>query len=155
MTNLNEESKPELSSERWQDDGGSSYERYTGMGYGLAITSEGTVDSVYVESQTLLVDGVLDENESYVYSTVEGSGTIERSNNDYTMSISFTDTGATISFACTLPTATQFDCTYIENESSNFVTYEVGDPEKAVSDLSTSGSDGSDGSSGGSGQDEE
>ena len=158
MTSLNEEPKPELSSERWQEDEGSSYERHTGVGYGLSIGSDGTVESVYVESQTLLVDGVLDENESYVYSTVEGSGTIDRSNNDYSMSIDFTNTGATLQFACTLPTTTQLDCTFVENETNNFVTYEVGDPEKAVSDLSTSGSDETDeGDSGDSseGSDEE
>ena len=162
MTSLNEEPKPELLSERWQEDGGSSYEQHRGIGYGLSVTSDGTVESVYVESQTLLVDGVIDENESYVYSNVEGTGTIERSNNDYSMSISFTDSGATLQFACTLPAATQLDCTYIEDDITNVVTYEIGDPEKAVSDLSNSGSDntddeGSDGSSGseGSNGDEE
>ena len=70
---------------------GLSFAMYDGFGYGLTIAADGTVEMSSVESHTLLVDDVLDENESYVLVEAEASGTITRDDTEYAMELLFTD----------------------------------------------------------------
>ena len=133
MTSLNDESLPEFSAERYEEEG-ISYELHSGSGFGLSIAADGTVESIEVDSQIFLIDGVIDEEESYTFVETNATGTMTREDDAYSMELLFTD-GETLIFSCTHPETAKIDCSYIEDEMTNFITYELGDAEKAVSDM--------------------
>ena len=135
MVSLDDITYPELNSERY-DEEGLTFKVYDGFGYGLAITNDGTAELTSADSHTVLVDDVLDENQSYLYVETEATGTIVEGEEAYEMELTYTD-GEILNFSCTLPEENQLSCIFIENEETKTAVFELGDVEKAVSDIPT------------------
>ena len=133
MTSLDDEVYPDMQSERY-DQEGLTYKVYDGFGYGLTIQNDGTAEMISAESHTLLVDDILDENESYLYIETEATGTVSLEEEAYVMELLFTS-GETLIFNCSLDSETSLSCSFIEDEETKQATFERGDVEKAVSDI--------------------
>ena len=135
MISMDDIMYPDLTSERY-DQERLTYKIYDGFGYGLAIADDGTAELTSAESHTVLVDDVLDENQSYLYVETEATGTIFEGEEAYELELLYND-GVTLNFSCTLPEEIQLSCVFIENEETKTVVFERGDVEKAVSDIPT------------------